>query len=66
MFTPVFSGRRRAFRMTKLCSNRFECITRMLPRDVEVVAEIGYDLYRQDFNMGEICRCRKILTEIIG
>ncbi len=43
MFTPVFSDRRRAFRMTKLCSNRFECITRMLPRDVEVVAEIGYD-----------------------
>lgn len=29
--------------MTRLCSNRFECITRMLPADVSVLSEIGYD-----------------------
>ena len=29
--------------MTKFCSNRFECITRMMPEDTEVLAEIGYD-----------------------
>ena len=29
--------------MSKFSSNRFECITRMVPEDAEVLAEIGYD-----------------------
>ena len=29
--------------MSQFCSNRFECITRMVPEDARVLAEIGYD-----------------------
>ncbi len=29
--------------MTRFCRNRFECIAHMLPVDLELLAEIGYD-----------------------